>query len=132
MNMVEFNKTENVDNSSELVKEARSQLNQQAAELPADTVAKLDAIRAGVREEVERGSRWDALWDKWSYIPAVAACLLVVVVMINRPAEVNPLLVEGLNDEPTEFELVLVNDDFEALQEDLEFYEWLEQESVSS
>ena len=105
----------------ELLSKASEQLRERAENIDASTSAKLDQMRTKAVASIQRpASPW---FMQAVYGGALAACLVVTVVMLNFPSE-------KVEPELPYFETVLLNGDFEMLSEDLEFYEWLEQETV--
>lgn len=118
-----------------LVNTVTQQLHKQAAELDPAVTAKLDAARrqALAQCNTEHSRQHDHTtnqrWWTFSHAPAIAATLVVAVligVVYNSkqsPTNKN-LLVQSLD---SSFEVVLTNNDFELMEEDLEFYLWLEE-----
>jgi hypothetical protein len=113
-----------------LLVQAKQQLDQQAADLPASTLAALDNARRKAVGQSEQQRGWDRRWNKWAYVPALAACLLVAVLWIDTPLDAGRQVIDTAA-EPTDIEMTLAEEDFDILQQELEFYLWLEQQPVS-
>ncbi|MFK8048315.1 MAG: hypothetical protein AB8B81_07780 [Halioglobus sp.] len=105
----------------ELLLKSGESLRKRAENLDEATSAMLDQMRMEAVESTRRSTRpW---FMQPVYGGVLAACLVATVVMLN------------LNSDHTDpdfpvIETVMLNNDFEMLSEDLEFYEWLEQEIV--
>ena len=105
----------------ELLAKGGESFRKRAESIDASTNAKLDQIRSKAVESIQRPARpW---FMQPVYGGALAACLVATIVMLNLESE-------QAEPELPYFETVLLNSDFEMLSEDLEFYEWLEQEII--
>ncbi len=105
----------------ELLLKTGQSLRKRAENLDEATSAMLDRMRMEAVESTRRSTRpW---FMQPVYGGALAACLVATVVMLNLGSD------HADPDFPV-IETVMLNNDFEMLSEDLEFYEWLEQEIV--
>lgn len=115
----------------ELVKAANQQLSEQADELPPETSAKLDRIRSEAVQTSRQSSSDSGRWH-WSFAPALAASVLTIAVLITvdfntgSQSSLETSMAMQLDD------MSLINEDFELMEEDLEFYLWLEDEALAS
>jgi hypothetical protein len=108
------------EDDARLIAEVRRALDEGATHLDAATRARLAQARG--RAQARRPARWH-----W-WLPAggaVLASLLVAAVWLGQPA---PVPGNGL-DSVTDFELLTANDDLE-LFEQMDFYQWLEEEGM--
>ena len=116
----------------ELVKATNQQLSQQADDLPPATLAKLDRIRSEAVQASSKPTPGTGRWH-WSFAPALAASMLTIAVLVavefnsGDPVSAETgIAMEQLDD------MSLINEDFELMEEDLEFYLWLEDEALAS
>jgi hypothetical protein len=128
--MSDNSKQQCVEAQQALLAQTRQQLDQQAANLPASTLTALDSARRKAVEQSELQHGWDRRWNKLAYVPALAASLLVAVLWLGGPIDSERQSIDRV-EEPTDIEMTLAEEDFDILQQELEFYLWLEQQSVS-
>lgn len=111
-----------------LTKQLKQQLDDSTARLPPETLAALDAARHEALLQAPRKTTAPAL--NWRFVPAIAAS--VVVVMLWFTVDISrdtPSVVEFAGHES--FDESLITEDFEMLEQELEFYLWLEEEPAS-
>ncbi len=109
--------------------QVRQNLEQQASELDQQTVDALDTIRQQVLQEAQQKNQKQDSWNYWAYGSAVAASVLLVTLFISTDINDNKPAIEPASLQ-TGFDIALTNEDFELLEEDIEFYLWLENESA--
>ena len=107
----------------DLMKKLNGSLQQRADSLDIETIAELDKIRQKVVAQTEK------LHASWFMQPAyggiLAACLVVAISIFTFYPEQDRVV-----GNESDLEIVLVNNDFELFTEDLEFYQWLEDENA--
>ncbi len=101
---------------------AKELFDQSVQELDANTLSRLNRSRQAALAELEQGARPGISLGQWVPAAGVAAAAVLVVVMWNGEAPVDPVAPPAT---VTDFELLLAEDSFEML-EDLEFYAWIE------
>ncbi|MBL1141698.1 MAG: hypothetical protein HND53_06665 [Proteobacteria bacterium] len=113
------------DNENELNESIRQSLDESVDALDANTLSKIRQIRAQAIEKAD--ARKSKHWQGVVVGGLATTCVMVLAVMmlINSPASIDP--VPG-ND----LELISSSSDDLELFEDLEFYEWLEQNDLQS
>ncbi len=104
-----------------LVNKFRESFQQRVDAIDDETMAELDCIRQRAVEAAGTNARLRVV--RSAYAVALAASVLVVAVLFNSVT--SP---ESLIHPDSDFEMVVVNNDFELLEEDPEFYQWLEVE----
>jgi Protein of unknown function (DUF3619) len=114
---------------NDLADDIKRQLDTEADHLDPSITHRLDAARrqalaSATEQENPTG------WWKMAYAPALAAGLAIAVFMgvINNTADTTQPEMAA-NPLQSDFEVVLTNEDFELMEEDLEFYLWLEEEA---
>ncbi len=125
-----FDKTS--DAEKELTKKVSSVLDQEAEALPAHIQVRLNVARnAALNFKQDKSSREFFGFlsnNSWAVgVTAFAAMFVVVVAVVfnsSSSLDDSSQLVDELN-------LVVVNEDLPLLQEDLEFYVWLQEQDVS-
>lgn len=117
----------NTKNEQELNKHIRQDLDDSVDVLDANTLSKIRQIRA---QAVDRAADKQAhgLFSRPRFLAGslatVCVMVLAVVVLLNSPTSVNSVPLDDL-------ELISSSDNLE-LFEDLEFYEWLEEDGLPS
>jgi len=101
-------------------------LDEQAATLDAATLSRLNRMRQQALDQGLRGSR--GRW-RWPFAAFATACgVLLVIGMVSRlptAGLVSPTTVMA----PADYEMLVAGEDLELI-EDLEFYAWLDQQSL--
>jgi hypothetical protein len=111
------------ENENELEKNIRQSLDESVDSLDANTLSKIRQIRA---QAVENAGTQHIKWQGIFVGGLATACVMVfaVMVLLNSPAPMQTVPADDL-------ELISSSDDLE-LFEDLEFYEWLEEDGMPS
>ena len=102
-------------------------LDKQAETISPKISDRLDAARFSAIAEPD--SKLNSNPGLLPWLPAMGTCaaLLLVVVMLNIPDSSTPTLADG--DQDLVLEVVLTNQDMDLMEEDLEFYLWLAEQS---
>ncbi len=127
------------NNDDQMIKQLKQQLDQEASQLKPETVNALDKLRREAVQEAEKTRSKGFQWNYWSYAPALAASVLVVMLLISTNTNDNAVVdvpiqiseIQSSEIQPSGFEIAVMNEDMELLEEDVEFYLWLAEESVS-
>ena len=114
----------------------RRQLDLQAAELDDNTVNRLDTIRRQALQQARPRAEptnteqygWYGRRSRWVYGSALAASVLLAALLLAINND-KPML-QPPSEQSGGFAIALMNEDFELLEEDIEFYLWLEEESA--
>ncbi len=120
------NHNDNELNDNETVN-IRQSLDESVDALDASTLAKIRQVRT---QAMERAAARDVNWfaNRQGLVVGglATACVMVlaVVLLLNSPTSIQPVPVDDM-------ELISASDNLE-LFEDLEFYEWLEQNDLQS
>ena len=104
----------------QLSKRAKEVFDESVEKLDGATLSKLTRSRHEALAELARPARHQ--WSRWMPATGVAAAVLVAVMVMQSPSDVENLV------EPatvTDMEILLGEDSIEML-EDLEFYSWLD------
>ncbi len=109
----------------------RQSLDESVDALDANTLSNIRQIRAQALDKVGKKARKkaegrDINWQRYLFGGLATACVMVlaVVLLLNSPSSMQPVPVDDM-------ELISSSDNLE-LFEDLEFYEWLEQNDLQS
>lgn len=113
----------------QIAQHIKQELDTQAAQLDPRISKKLDTLRQEAVTAADEKNHHNPWW-KIAYVPALATCLAAaffITLSHNNPQSINnnALIPSHL---PTEYETVLTNADLELMEEELEFYLWLEEE----
>ena len=115
---------------SDLAAEAKpivDYLQTESESLPDSIQQRLHAARkkaiASQREQAVAAKGFGFSWQSAVAGVSLAGIAAVAVFLLNTPAGVNPGASTDLA--VNEWELVLTNEDYELLENDLDFYEWL-------
>ena len=93
--------------------------------LDAATLSRLNQGRHAALEQLQ-STRPSGLWVRWVPATGVAAAVVLTVLVMRGPDDVEPLTQHaGQPEAVADFELLLDEESLEML-EDLEFYSWLE------
>ena len=114
-------------NEDELNSKIRQDLNDSVESLDANTLSKIRQIRAQAIDNAESNhSIWSGNKPGFLIGGIATACVMVfaVVLLLNSPTSMQSIPAEDI-------ELISSSDNFE-LYEDLEFYEWLEEDGLPS
>lgn len=116
------------DSENEFNTNIRQGLDESVDALDANTLSKIRQIRAQAIELANDKSSADLFGNKQRLLIGgfATACVMVlaVVLLLNSPTSIQTVPVD-------EIELISSSDNFE-LYEDLEFYEWLEEDGLPS
>lgn len=117
---------------SELEQQAKSELDLQASKIDINSEQRLNAARRCAIEAARQGNRESFSVNRWwsrSFLsPMLAVSMLVLVaIFLNSNEDNTEAKFSQLQDD---FNMVLTNNDFDILQEDIEFYVWMESEPV--
>lgn len=102
-----------------LVNKFRQSFQQRVDAIDDATLSELDSIRQ--RAVQAAGTEARPWFVRPDYAVALTVCVLVVAALFNSLTSPDSLI-----DPDSDFEMVVVNNDFELLEEDPEFYQWLE------
>lgn len=128
-----MSKEQNSDNDT-LVNTIKQELDQQSNTLDSDVTDKLNTLRRQALEA--KHSRVNKPYSWWQpvYKPALAASFAlaatVALVLYNPVATEREQIIA--NDLQSDLDVVLGDEDFELMQQDLEFYLWMEDEAENS
>ncbi len=95
---------------------AKQAFDESVDSLDAATLSKLNRSRHAALAELNNSG---SVWLRWMPATGVAAAVLVAVVMLQSPGEI-----DVINAPASDFEILLGEESIEML-EDLEFYSWL-------
>lgn len=115
--------------NDELERQARRQLDQAADALPAKVVEALDAARQQAVQVAGQAER--NRFVSWRMLGAQALAASVVVVALLVAVNWQPDAAISADSAQSAVEIALTNEDFELLEEELEFYWWLAGEAAS-
>ena len=104
-----------------LVRQAKETFDQSVDGLDAATLSRLNRGRQAALAEAGRPGRE---WLRWMPATGVAAAVLLALVTLNGPGDI-----EVLSAPATDLEIVLSEESIEMLEE-LEFYSWLDTQEL--
>jgi hypothetical protein len=109
----------------ELNKNIKQSLDDSVDALDANTLSRIRQVRA---QAVDRSEARHVNWSRFFVGGFATACVMVlaVVLLLNSPTSIHPIPVPV-----DDMELISSSDNLE-LFEDLEFYEWLEEDALPS